>query len=218
MREPAEPGRAGGGGEAALDRQGHRRAEGGRERHLVGREWALAPLQHEHADHGAGADHRHADEHREALLAEPGDGLVRGLRRRVRRGDGSHALGDQPGDAFADAQRGPDRRRREAVVAPHHEVIVFADVDARDVDAADRRELAAHRAERRLDRTIVARELDQPQDAIDAAITPVVDLDDRARHDSSVTRRMFLSRFAPAKACRGRRGWRRASVRNTAPP
>ncbi len=131
---------------------------------------ARLALQHEHADHRAAADQRHADERREVLLAEPGDVLVPGLGGGALRRHGSHALGDQPGDALADGERGrADRRGREAVVAAHHQLVVLADVDAGDVDAGDRGDLVAHRGQHGLDRTVVAGELDQPEDAVDAA-------------------------------------------------
>ena len=72
----------------------------------------------------------------------------------------------------------PIARRREAVVAAHHEaVVVLAHVDARDVDVRDRRDLPAHRGQHGLDRPVVAGELDQPQDAVDAARAAVMDDD-----------------------------------------
>ena len=119
-------------------------------------------------------------------------GLGRGLRRRHR----PHALGDQAGDALADGEHGADRGGREAVVAAHHQRVVVADVDARDVDPGDRRQLVAHRGQHRLDRAVVARQLDQPQDAVDPAIAAVVDVDDRlGRHAINVTRGVFPPGF-----------------------
>ena len=89
-----------------------------------------------------------------------------------------------------------DRGLGKAVVAAHDEAVVFVDVDARDVDVRDRRDLVAHRVQHRLERTIVGRELDQAQDAVDAAITAVVDVNDRAScHGTSVTCFVFRRRF-----------------------
>jgi hypothetical protein len=116
-------------------------------RDLVDRERLLAPLQHEHADRRAAADQRYADEHRVLLLAEAGHVLVGRLGRGVRRRDRSHALGDEAGDALADVEhRGPDRGAREAVVAAHHEPVVLARVDTRDLDARDRGDLVTSRS------------------------------------------------------------------------
>ena len=54
------------------------------------------------------------------------------------------------------------------------------DVDRRDLDVHDGRDLVGHRVEHRLDRAVVCRELDQAENAIDAAITAVMDMNDRA--------------------------------------
>ena len=116
---------------------------------------------------------------------EPRDRLVRGFGRRVRRRDRAHALGDQAGDSLSDAQRGAERTWLEAVVAAHHERFILRDIDAGDRDARDEGDLIAHRVQHRLDRPVVARELDQPQDAVDARadLSLVVYLDDAFGHD-----------------------------------
>jgi hypothetical protein len=128
--------------------------------------------------------------------------LVRGLRRGVRRDHRAHALGDEPGDAFADGEgRRADRGRRKAAVAAHHEPLVLDDIHADDVDGHDLRDLVAHRGQHRLERTVVAGELDQAQDPVDATVAAMNHLN---AHEKIVTRRMFLRSFRSVRPDRAR--------------
>ena len=115
------------------------------------------------------------------LLAQAGDVLEVRVALADRDRHRPHALGGEAGDAFARAQvHAADGLGGEADVAAHREahafVGVLADVDADDVGARDVGDVAAHRGQHLLQRTLLIGDRDQTEDSVQRAIACAVNL------------------------------------------
>jgi hypothetical protein len=96
--------------------------------------------------------------------------------------DRTQPLRREAGDALTGAQvHAPEGLAGEPDVAAHREPdaveVVFADVDAGDVGAGDRRHVTAHRRQDVLERLFPLAEGDQPKDPVERAVSGVVDLE-----------------------------------------